>query len=65
MMILNKEALENWVEPITHELEFQLQTPFLLYRSKKSEYYLLIACNKKIIELLKDIILSLSYCSAL
>lgn len=35
MMILNKEALENWVEPITDQLEFQLQTPFLLYRSKQ------------------------------
>ena len=36
MMILNKQALENWVEPITDQLEFQIQTPFLLYRSGKS-----------------------------
>jgi len=38
MMILNKQALENWVEPITDQLEFQIQTPFLLYRSGKSRY---------------------------
>ncbi|XP_076469032.1 mRNA-decapping enzyme 1A-like [Babylonia areolata] len=32
MIILNKQSLENWVEPITDQLEFQIQTPFLLYR---------------------------------
>ncbi|KAL8612732.1 hypothetical protein ACOMHN_033731 [Nucella lapillus] len=32
MIILNKQSVENWVEPINEQLEFQIQTPFLLYR---------------------------------
>ncbi|KAK7102503.1 mRNA-decapping enzyme 1B-like isoform X2 [Littorina saxatilis] len=35
MMILNKQGMENWVEPISEQLDFQLSTPFLLYRCNK------------------------------
>ena len=40
-MILNRLGLNNLIEPIAKDLEFQLQDPFLLYRNAKtkSEYY--------------------------
>ncbi|KAK3104078.1 hypothetical protein FSP39_024252 [Pinctada imbricata] len=34
-MILNRLGLNNLIEPITKDLEFQLQDPFLLYRNAK------------------------------
>ena len=37
-MILNRLGLTNQIEPITKELEFQLQDPFLLYRNSKAIY---------------------------
>ncbi|KAL3851955.1 hypothetical protein ACJMK2_015645 [Sinanodonta woodiana] len=37
-MILNRLGLNNLIEPITKDLEFQLQDPFLLYRNAKSIY---------------------------
>ena len=36
-MILNRLGLTNQIEPITKELEFQLQDPFLLYRNSKGK----------------------------
>ena len=40
-MILNRLGLNNLIEPIAKDLEFQLQDPFLLYRNAKtkSRYY--------------------------
>ncbi|XP_052250189.1 mRNA-decapping enzyme 1B-like isoform X2 [Dreissena polymorpha] len=37
-MILNRLGLNNLIEPITKDLEFQQQPPFLLYRNAKSIY---------------------------
>ncbi|XP_078310071.1 mRNA-decapping enzyme 1A-like isoform X4 [Crassostrea virginica] len=37
-MILNRLGLNNQIEPITKDLEFQLQDPFLLYRNSKEIY---------------------------
>ncbi|XP_060595922.1 mRNA-decapping enzyme 1B-like isoform X2 [Ruditapes philippinarum] len=37
-MILNRLGLNNLIEPITKDLEFQQQDPFLLYRNAKSIY---------------------------
>ncbi|KAL4226361.1 mRNA-decapping enzyme 1B [Mactra antiquata] len=37
-MILNRLGLKNLIEPITKDLEFQQQDPFLLYRNGKSIY---------------------------
>lgn len=37
-MILNRLGLNNQIEPITKDLEFQLQDPFLLYRNSKAIY---------------------------
>ncbi|XP_062585655.1 mRNA-decapping enzyme 1A-like [Saccostrea cucullata] len=37
-MILNRLGLNNLIEPITKDLEFQLQDPFLLYRNTKAIY---------------------------
>nr|KAG5697107.1 hypothetical protein BaRGS_002023 [Batillaria attramentaria] len=36
VMILNKHGLNNLVEPITEQLEFQVETPFLLYRNGRA-----------------------------
>ena len=33
-LILNRRSTRNLVEPVTKELDFQLQTPFLLYKTK-------------------------------
>ena len=35
-MILNRLGLNNLIEPIAKDLEFQLQDPFLLYRNAKT-----------------------------
>ncbi|XP_052090278.1 mRNA-decapping enzyme 1B-like [Mytilus californianus] len=37
-MILNRLGLTNQIEPITKDLEFQLQDPFVLYRNSKAIY---------------------------
>ncbi|CAG2221588.1 DCP1B [Mytilus edulis] len=37
-MILNRLGLNNQIEPITKDLEFQLQDPFVLYRNSKAIY---------------------------
>lgn len=37
-IILNRLGLTNQIEPITKDLEFQLQDPFLLYRNKTAIY---------------------------
>ncbi|XP_021370317.1 mRNA-decapping enzyme 1B-like isoform X2 [Mizuhopecten yessoensis] len=37
-MILNRLGLKNLIEPISKELEFQQQDPFLLYRNAKAIY---------------------------
>ena len=34
--IMNRLNMDNLVEPVTKDLDFQLQTPFLLYRSEKN-----------------------------
>ena len=34
-MILNRLGLNDLIEPINRNLEFQLQDPFLLYRNEK------------------------------
>ncbi|GFR06115.1 mRNA-decapping enzyme 1B, partial [Trichonephila clavata] len=38
-MVMNRLNTTNLVEPITEKLEFQDQTPFLLYRNDKSDIY--------------------------
>ncbi|XP_022081224.1 mRNA-decapping enzyme 1B-like [Acanthaster planci] len=37
-MIMNRLSMNNLTEPITKELEFQLQDPFLLYKTAQSIY---------------------------
>ena len=37
-LILNRRSTRNLVEPVTKELDFQLQTPFLLYKTKVSKW---------------------------
>ncbi len=36
-LVLNRLSSRNLVEPVTKELNFQLQTPFLLYKTKVIE----------------------------
>jgi len=36
-MIINRLGLNDLIEPINKKLEFQLQDPFLLYRTAKGE----------------------------
>lgn len=37
-MVMNRLSTTNLVEPITEKLDFQDQTPFLLYRNGKGQY---------------------------
>jgi len=37
--IMNRLSMENMVEPVTTELDFQIQTPFLLYRNQTGGIY--------------------------
>ena len=37
-LILNRRSTRNLVEPVTKELDFQLLTPFLLYKTKVSKW---------------------------
>jgi len=37
--IMNRLNMDNLVEPVTKELDFQLQTPFLLYRNHAGDIY--------------------------
>ncbi|KAM4748722.1 mRNA-decapping enzyme 1B [Rhinophrynus dorsalis] len=37
--IMNRLSMENWTEPITKDLDFQLQDPFLLYRNARFLIY--------------------------
>jgi len=39
-MIINRLGLNDLIEPINKKLEFQLQDPFLLYRTSKGEIYI-------------------------
>uniref|UniRef100_A0A2K5J8F8 5'-(N(7)-methylguanosine 5'-triphospho)-[mRNA] hydrolase n=1 Tax=Colobus angolensis palliatus TaxID=336983 RepID=A0A2K5J8F8_COLAP len=39
--IMNRLSMENRTEPITKDLDFQLQDPFLLYRNARCESFLL------------------------
>uniref|UniRef100_A0A8C6ABY0 5'-(N(7)-methylguanosine 5'-triphospho)-[mRNA] hydrolase n=1 Tax=Marmota marmota marmota TaxID=9994 RepID=A0A8C6ABY0_MARMA len=36
--IMNRLSMENRTEPITKDLDFQLQDPFLLYRNARCEF---------------------------
>uniref|UniRef100_A0A2K6UPI0 5'-(N(7)-methylguanosine 5'-triphospho)-[mRNA] hydrolase n=1 Tax=Saimiri boliviensis boliviensis TaxID=39432 RepID=A0A2K6UPI0_SAIBB len=38
--IMNRLSMENRTEPITKDLDFQLQDPFLLYRNARCESFL-------------------------
>lgn len=38
-LILNRKSNENQKEPVTKELDFQLQAPFLLYKNKEGVIY--------------------------
>jgi len=38
-MIINRLGLNDLIEPINKKLEFQLQDPFLLYRTAKGEIH--------------------------
>ncbi|XP_014675226.1 PREDICTED: mRNA-decapping enzyme 1B-like, partial [Priapulus caudatus] len=38
-MIMNRLSVNNMIEPITKDLEFQLQDPFLLYRNAQFAIY--------------------------
>lgn len=59
--IMNRLSMDNLVEPITKDLDFQLQSPFLLYRNHASEifgvwFYEKMECEKvggKVEELVK------------
>ena len=33
-LILNRLSTNNWIQPITSEIDSQLQAPFLLYKTK-------------------------------
>ena len=37
--IMNRLSMENLVEPVTKDLDFQLQSPFLLYRNHAHEIF--------------------------
>ena len=37
--IMNRLSMENLVEPVTKDLDFQLQSPFLLYRNHANEIF--------------------------
>jgi hypothetical protein len=37
-MILNRLGLNNLIEPLIKDLEFQLQDPFLLYKNANCKY---------------------------
>ena len=37
--IMNRLSMDNLVEPVTKELDFQLQSPFLLYRNNVGDIY--------------------------
>lgn len=39
MMILNRLNTKNLIEPIIKEFDYQMQTPFLLYRNSKNKIY--------------------------
>lgn len=39
--IMNRLSMENRTEPITKDLDFQLQDPFLLYRNARCESFLM------------------------
>ncbi|XP_069346179.1 mRNA-decapping enzyme 1B-like [Eulemur rufifrons] len=39
--IMNRLSMENRTEPITKDLDFQLQDPFLLYRNARCESFLI------------------------
>lgn len=39
--IMNRLSMENRTEPITKDLDFQLQDPFLLYRNARCEFFLM------------------------
>jgi len=41
-MIINRLGLNDLIEPINKKLEFQLQDPFLLYRTAKGLVYVLL-----------------------
>jgi len=43
-MIINRLGLNDLIEPINKKLEFQLQDPFLLYRTAKGKIFLLLQC---------------------
>jgi len=61
--IMNRLNMDNLVEPVTKELDFQLQTPFLLYRNHTGSiygiwFYEQAECEevgKKIEELVKEV----------
>merc|ERR1712020_711128 len=36
-LILNRLSTQNWIQPITSEIDSQLQAPFLLYKTKVSK----------------------------
>lgn len=41
---MNRLSMENRTEPITKDLDFQLQDPFLLYRNARCESFLHTEC---------------------
>ena len=52
-MILNRLGLNNQIEPITKDLEFQLQDPFLLYRNSKGQCRKSSTLHQKILAYVK------------
>ena len=38
-LILNRLSTNNWIQPITSEIDSQLQAPFLLYKTKDAEIF--------------------------
>jgi len=48
-MIINRLGLNDLIEPINKQLEFQLQDPFLLYRTAKGEIHMLLLCTHTIV----------------
>ncbi len=55
-VVLNRLSARNLVEPVTRELNFQLQAPFLLYKTKEDDIYGIWFYDKKECENVSNII---------
>jgi len=58
-LILNRLSTNNWIQPITSEIDSQLQAPFLLYKTKDTEIFGIWFYEKEKCELVSTAIDSL------